>query len=70
MNSNSDNPRVGKNFQLAVKRWFEENTLLEFELEKKIAIGNPAKFHSFDIAERKGRIVVECKQRTDISVAL
>lgn len=61
MNSNSDNPRVGKDFQLAVKRWFEGNTQLEFELEKKIAIGSPAKLHSFDIAEKRGLIVVECK---------
>ena len=25
MNSNSENPRVGKEFQLAVKRWFEDS---------------------------------------------
>lgn len=61
MNSNSDNPKVGKDFQLVVKRWFEVNTQLEFELEKKIAIGTPAKLHSFDVAEKKGRIVIECK---------
>lgn len=24
MNSNSDNPKVGKAFQLAVKEWFEQ----------------------------------------------
>lgn len=61
MNTNSENPKVGREFQYSVKRWFEENTQLDFELEKKISIGNPAKLHSFDIAERNGRIVVECK---------
>ena len=61
MNSNSDNPKVGKAFQIAVKEWFEKNTDLCFELEKKIAIGNPAKLHSFDIVEKNDRIVAECK---------
>lgn len=61
MNSNSDNPKVGKQFQLKVKMWFEENTHLTFELEKGIAIGNPAKLHNFDIAEKQGKIVIECK---------
>ena len=41
--------------------WFEDNTNLSFELEKGIAIGNPAKLHNFDIAEKQGKIVIECK---------
>lgn len=61
MNSNSDNPKVGKAFQIAVKDWFEANTNTSFELEKKIAIGHPSKLHSFDIAAENGKIVVECK---------
>ena len=61
MNSNSENPRVGKEFQLAVKRWFENNLQMEFEIERKIAIGSPAKLHSFDISEHDEKIVIECK---------
>ena len=61
MNSNSENPRVGKEFQLAVKRWFENSLHMEFEIERKIAIGSPPKLHSFDIVDRDEKFVVECK---------
>ena len=61
MNSNSENPKVGKKFQLTVKEWFEKSLNCEFEIERKIAIGNPAKLHSFDIANKEGTVVVECK---------
>lgn len=61
MNLNSENPGVGKRFQLEVKRWFEENKGRSFILEKKIGIGNPPKLHSFDIADEDGTIVIECK---------
>ena len=61
MNTNSENPRVGKTFQIAVQRWFQETLHMPFEIEKKIAIGNPAKLHSFDIASLDGNIVIECK---------
>lgn len=61
MNSNSENPKVGKVFQISVKDWFERNLCRHFDIEKKIAIGSPAKLHSFDIADELGQIVVECK---------
>ena len=61
MNSNSENPKVGKTFQILVKDWFERNLHRHFDIEKKIAIGRPAKLHSFDIADELGQIVVECK---------
>ena len=61
MNKNSENPRVGKEFQLAVKEWFEEAYTSPFEIEHKIAIGRPAKLHSFDISSLDESIVVECK---------
>ena len=61
MNKNSENPRVGKEFQLAVKEWFEEAYTAPFEIECKIAIGRPAKLHSFDISSLDESIVVECK---------
>jgi hypothetical protein len=61
MNTNSENPRVGKTFQIAVQHWFEETLHMPFKMEQKIAIGNPAKLHSFDIASLDGNIVIECK---------
>lgn len=61
MNLNSENPGVGKRFQLEVKRWFIENKGHAFILEKKIGIGNPPKLHSFDIADEDGTTVIECK---------
>ena len=61
MNKNSENPRVGKEFQLAVKEWFEEAYTAPFEIERKIAIGRSAKLHSFDISSMDESIVVECK---------
>ena len=51
MNDNSENPKIGKAFQIAVKKWFEEAYDRPFELEQKILIGKPAKLHSFDIAD-------------------
>ena len=61
MNKNSENPRIGKDFQIAVKNWFEEQFETSFKMEHKILIGNPAKLHSFDISDIKEHIVVECK---------
>lgn len=62
--SNSDNPGIGAEFQRLVKDWFEKNYKLEFELEKKIAIGNPPKDHKFDIVCEQKKIVIECKRYT------
>ena len=61
MNTNSENPKVGRMFQAKVKQWFEENTNLCFELEHPVCIGKPAKPHKFDIADVDENIVVECK---------
>lgn len=61
MNSNSENTNVGKRFQEMVKEWFENSMTCEFETERKIAIGNPAKLHSFDISNKEENVVIECK---------
>lgn len=61
MNSNSDNPRVGKQFQDAVKQWFETERRETYVSEKPIAIGKPAKLHKFDLVEAEEKVVVECK---------
>ena len=60
-NSNSENPKIGRRFQEKVKQWFEVNGSAEFELEHPILIGNPAKLHKFDIADKSENIVIECK---------
>ena len=61
MNSNSDNPKVGKMFLTAVKEWFEKERGVPYNWEEPIPIGNPAKLHKFDLVESTGLIVVECK---------
>lgn len=61
MNSNSENPKVGKMFQTAVKEWFEKERGVPYNWEEPIPIGNPAKLHKFDLVESTGLIVVECK---------
>lgn len=61
MNSNSENPKVGKMFQTAVKEWFEKERGVPYNWEEPIPIGNPAKQHKFDLVESTGLIVVECK---------
>ena len=62
--SNSDNPKNGADFQKKVKVWFEKKYNLTFDLEKKIAIGNPPKDHKFDIVCESKKIAIECKRYT------
>ena len=62
--SNSDNPRNGAIFQKQVKEWFQKQYGPDFELEKKIAIGDPAKDHKFDIVNEEKKIAIECKRYT------
>lgn len=61
MNLNSENPRIGKEFQVKVKNWFEDNMGHKFDLEHPILIGHPAKPHKFDVSDTNESIVVECK---------
>lgn len=61
MNTNSENPKVGKDFELVVKKLFEKEYNQPFELYKKIEIGNPPKEHCFDISNHNASIVAECK---------
>ena len=61
MNTNSENPKIGRAFQEKVKQWFEINQKLSFELEHPICIGKPARPHKFDISDEAENIVIECK---------
>ncbi len=60
-NLNSENTRVGRNFQEFVQRVLGEKYNTYFELEAAIAIGSPAKDHRFDLANTDRSIVAECK---------
>ena len=62
--SNSDNPRNGAIFQQQVLEWLRKKYHKNFELEKKLFIGSPAKEHKFDIVDEEQNIVVECKRYT------
>ena len=64
MNSNSENPTIGAEFQNAVADWFREKYDMPFETEKKIPIGTSAtnkKDHKFDIVSSDNSIAIECK---------
>ena len=61
MNTNSENPRVGKAFQDKVQQWLEKNTSLHFAQEQPILIGAPARPHKFDLVDTTGNVVAECK---------
>lgn len=61
---NADNPQNGAAFQKQVLAWFQNHFLADFELEKKLLIGNPAKDHKFDIVSEDHKIAIECKRYT------
>lgn len=62
--SNSDNPKRGAVFQEQVLKWFQNHYRRPFEFDKKIAIGDPAKNHKFDIVDAEKTIAIECKRYT------
>lgn len=61
MNSNSENPGVGRAFQELVCKSLSKYFGIPFELEVKLPIGSPAKDHKFDCVSEDNKIVVECK---------
>ena len=61
MNSNRDNPKVGRTFQEMVCNILEKYFSIPFELEKALPIGTPSKLHRFDCVSEDGKIVAECK---------
>ncbi len=48
MNTNSENPKVGKTFQEMVCKSVSEYFQVDFDLEVAIPIGHPSKNHKFD----------------------
>ena len=61
MNTNKENPVVGKNFQLLAAKLLTEYYNKEFTPEREINIGNPPKARKFDLVSNDKSIVVECK---------
>lgn len=59
--ANSDNPRVGRDFQNLVCKQMESFYHKGFGLEVPIPIGSPPKDHRFDCVSKDQSIVVECK---------
>jgi len=61
MNTNSENPGVGRNFQSLTAKLLTEFYSKEFTSEKEINIGNPPKARKFDLVSNDRSIAVECK---------
>jgi hypothetical protein len=64
MNTNNENPKVGKAFQEMVCRGLEDYFCTYFDMEVPLPIGKPAKDHRFDCVSEDRKIVVECKAYT------
>ena len=61
MKSNSDNPRIGNDFQKMVLERLELFFDRRFQMETPIPIGDPPKDHRFDCVSEDRKIVAECK---------
>ena len=68
--SNSDNPKIGAEFQKQVLEWFSNEFNMNFIMECEIPIGSklldPSEYknHKFDIVSEDHSIVIECKRYT------
>lgn len=61
MNTNSENPKVGRLFQELSARLLSEHFEKEFSIDKPIPIGDPPKDHKFDCVSIDKKHVAECK---------
>jgi len=61
MNTNSQNPQIGRSFQERVKVIAEEYFGTKFIDEKAVLVGRPSKEHRFDLVSEDSKIVIECK---------
>ena len=60
-NKNSENPKIGAEFQTKAAKKLEEHFKVKFIEEVKIPIGCPPKDHKFDCVSENKEIVAECK---------
>ena len=61
MKRNSDNPRIGKEFQTLAANILSDYWKVPFNLEVSFSIGDPPKLHKFDLASSDGKYVGEAK---------
>lgn len=61
MNTNSQNPQVGREFQEKAINLLNQHFGVEFENDIAITIGKPAKEHKFDCVSIDKKYIVECK---------
>lgn len=59
--SNSDNPKIGRDFEALVTKWFVKKYNKDFSNNFSFDIGNPPKSHRFDVVSIDKTIVAECK---------
>ena len=57
MNTNSQNPQVGRDFQSLVKVLAEEHYKTKFLDKKAVLVGYPPKEHRFDLVSVDSKIV-------------
>lgn len=58
---NSDNPKIGKNFEDLARELLSKHYGKVFVCQKSLPIGNPSKLHRFDFVSDDNLIIVECK---------
>jgi len=59
------NAHAGRDFESATKDFFAtEGIQLSFDLALPIGVGDVKKEHTFDLGNREGRVIVECKSHT------
>jgi len=58
--SNSENPKIGRDFEERVSQTLEKKYKTRFK-RRAINIGVPPKAHNFDLVSENGDIIVECK---------
>lgn len=61
MNKNSENPRIGREFQELTATLLGSYYGIDFNTEIPMMIGNPPKAHRFDCVSVDRKIAVECK---------
>lgn len=61
MNTNNENPGVGRSFQDLTAELLSVHYNVPFILEKRINIGNPPKEKRFDLVSTDMSVAVECK---------
>ena len=68
MNSNSENPSVGKRFEEKVCEWAKGEFKQNFDKQEAIKIGIPAKPHRFDLVSQDKNIIIDTQKNDKITI--